>query len=95
MRTSSTSAPIARGYIEAFFNNLDYGVVDGLVEAYGIRAEVTFAGVVVLGYVLGSCPWGYWLVRIFRGEDIRKVGSGGDRRVERLPRLRPDARASR
>jgi Fe-Mn family superoxide dismutase len=26
------------GYIEAFFNNLDYGVVDGLVEAYGIRA---------------------------------------------------------
>ncbi len=25
-------------YIEAFFNNLDYGVVDGLVEAYGIRA---------------------------------------------------------
>jgi glycerol-3-phosphate acyltransferase PlsY len=37
---------------------------------------VTFGGVVVLGYVLGSCPWGYWLVRIFRGEDIRKVGSG-------------------
>jgi glycerol-3-phosphate acyltransferase PlsY len=31
----------------------------------------------VLGYLLGSCPWGYWLVRIFRGEDIRKVGSGG------------------
>jgi superoxide dismutase, Fe-Mn family len=26
------------GYIEAFFNNLDYGVVDGLVKAYGIRA---------------------------------------------------------
>ena len=24
-------------YIDAFFNNLDYGVVDGLVEAYGIR----------------------------------------------------------
>jgi len=38
---------------------------------------VTFAGLVLLGYVLGSCPWGYWLVRIFRGEDIRKVGSGG------------------
>ena len=30
----------------------------------------------MLGYVLGSCTWGYWLVRIFRGEDIRKVGSG-------------------
>jgi Fe-Mn family superoxide dismutase len=24
-------------YIDAFFNNLDYGVVDALVEAYGIR----------------------------------------------------------
>jgi glycerol-3-phosphate acyltransferase PlsY len=37
---------------------------------------VTFAAAVVLGYLLGSCPWGYWLVRLFRGEDIRKVGSG-------------------
>jgi Fe-Mn family superoxide dismutase len=25
-------------YIEAFFDNLDYGVVNGLVDAYGIRA---------------------------------------------------------
>ena len=25
-------------YIEAFFHNLDYGVVNGLVETYGIRA---------------------------------------------------------
>src|SRR6266436_2167689 len=31
---------------------------------------------VIGGYVLGSMPWGLWLVRIFRGEDIRKVGSG-------------------
>ena len=37
---------------------------------------MTFAGVVVLGYLLGSCPWGYWLVRLIRHEDIRKVGSG-------------------
>jgi glycerol-3-phosphate acyltransferase PlsY len=36
---------------------------------------VTFAGIVVLGYLLGSCPWGYWLVKLFRGEDIRTVGS--------------------
>ncbi len=28
------------------------------------------------GYVAGSMPWGYWLVRIFRGEDIRSRGSG-------------------
>jgi len=31
---------------------------------------------VVAGYVAGSMPWGYWLVRIFRGEDIRTQGSG-------------------
>jgi glycerol-3-phosphate acyltransferase PlsY len=37
---------------------------------------VTFAAVVVLGYLLGSCPWGYWLVRLIKHEDIRKVGSG-------------------
>jgi|SRR5579884_438284 len=35
-----------------------------------------FAAVVVFGYLLGSCPWGYWLVRLVRGEDIRKSGSG-------------------
>jgi glycerol-3-phosphate acyltransferase PlsY len=38
---------------------------------------VTFGAVVVLGYLLGSCPWGYWLVRVFRGEDVRRQGSGG------------------
>lgn len=37
---------------------------------------MAFAGVVVLGYLLGSCPWGYWLVRVVRHEDIRAVGSG-------------------
>jgi glycerol-3-phosphate acyltransferase PlsY len=37
---------------------------------------MTFAALVVLGYLLGSCPWGYWLVRVVRHEDIRKVGSG-------------------
>ena len=35
-----------------------------------------FAEIVIGGYLLGSCPWGYWLVRIFRREDVRKVGSG-------------------
>jgi len=29
-----------------------------------------------LGYVLGSIPFGYLLVRIFRGEDVRSSGSG-------------------
>ena len=31
---------------------------------------------VVAGYVMGSMPWGLWLVRMFRGEDIRTQGSG-------------------
>ncbi|HEY4413316.1 MAG TPA: glycerol-3-phosphate 1-O-acyltransferase PlsY [Gaiellaceae bacterium] len=33
-------------------------------------------GLAVAGYVVGSMPWGYWLVRIFRGTDIRTQGSG-------------------
>lgn len=37
---------------------------------------MTFAAIVVCGYLLGSCPWGVWLVRLFRHEDVRKVGSG-------------------
>ena len=37
---------------------------------------MTFAAIVVFGYLLGSCPWGYWLVRIFRHEDVRGQGSG-------------------
>jgi acyl phosphate:glycerol-3-phosphate acyltransferase len=37
---------------------------------------VTFALIVVGGYLLGSCPWGYWLPLAFRGEDVRRHGSG-------------------
>ena len=36
----------------------------------------TAALVVLGGYLLGSMPFGYWLVRLVRGEDVRKVGSG-------------------
>jgi acyl phosphate:glycerol-3-phosphate acyltransferase len=32
-----------------------------------------FVGV---GYVLGSMPWGYWLVLLVKHEDIRRHGSG-------------------
>ena len=38
---------------------------------------MTFAAIVLAGYLLGSCPWGYWLVGLFRGEDVRRQGSGG------------------
>jgi acyl phosphate:glycerol-3-phosphate acyltransferase len=32
--------------------------------------------VVLGGYLLGSMPFGYWVVLLLKGEDIRKVGSG-------------------
>ena len=34
------------------------------------------AGLVALGYLLGSLPWGLWLPRLLVGVDVRKVGSG-------------------
>jgi glycerol-3-phosphate acyltransferase PlsY len=37
---------------------------------------VTAALVVLGGYLLGSMPFGYWVVRLFRGEDVRRAGSG-------------------
>src|ERR671923_1463324 len=37
---------------------------------------MTAALAVLGGYLLGSLPFGYWLVRILRGEDIRARGSG-------------------
>jgi len=32
--------------------------------------------IVLGGYLLGSAPFGYWVVRVFRGEDVRTKGSG-------------------
>jgi glycerol-3-phosphate acyltransferase PlsY len=37
---------------------------------------LTEAAAVLGGYLLGSLPFGYWLVRLFRGDDIRTRGSG-------------------
>lgn len=31
---------------------------------------------VVVGYLLGSMPWGYWLPRLVSGRDVRGAGSG-------------------
>jgi glycerol-3-phosphate acyltransferase PlsY len=31
---------------------------------------------IVAGYLLGSMPWGYWLVRLVKHDDIRRHGSG-------------------
>jgi acyl phosphate:glycerol-3-phosphate acyltransferase len=31
---------------------------------------------VLVGYLLGSIPWGFWLPKLVKGVDIRTVGSG-------------------
>jgi glycerol-3-phosphate acyltransferase PlsY len=45
--------------------------------------------IVAVSYLLGSIPFGYLLVRIFRGEDVRKSGSGniGATNVSRKSRV--------
>ena len=37
---------------------------------------MTTALLILAGYVLGSMPWGYWLVRLVKLDDIRRHGSG-------------------
>jgi glycerol-3-phosphate acyltransferase PlsY len=39
-------------------------------------AELTFSGLLLLAYLLGSIPWGLILSRIFARDDIRQKGSG-------------------
>ncbi|HUO13456.1 MAG TPA: glycerol-3-phosphate 1-O-acyltransferase PlsY [Verrucomicrobiae bacterium] len=36
----------------------------------------TFLSIAAVGYLLGSIPFGYLLVRFVRGEDVRRSGSG-------------------
>jgi glycerol-3-phosphate acyltransferase PlsY len=36
----------------------------------------TYIIVAAIAYLLGSIPFGYILVRVFRGEDVRQIGSG-------------------
>src|SRR5881628_2286142 len=37
---------------------------------------MTIAIFAIAGYLAGSMPFGYWLVRLAKGVDIRTVGSG-------------------
>jgi glycerol-3-phosphate acyltransferase PlsY len=37
---------------------------------------VSWAILILAGYLAGSMPFGYWVVRLFKHEDIRNVGSG-------------------
>ena len=42
----------------------------------GQAAELQYAAVVVLAYLLGSLSWGYMLLRWRMGMDVRDFGSG-------------------
>jgi len=44
------------------------------VPAYSNLLILLFA--TILAYLIGGMPFGYWLVRLTTGQDIRKVGSG-------------------
>src|SRR5436190_22708871 len=37
---------------------------------------MTVATFAIAGYIAGSMPFGYWLVRLTKGVDIRTLGSG-------------------
>ena len=68
-------------YIDAFFANLDWSVVNGWIDdATSSRPPegpvLENALIVAGGYLIGSIPFGVVLVRVFRGEDIRRQGSG-------------------
>jgi acyl phosphate:glycerol-3-phosphate acyltransferase len=41
-----------------------------------MTAHTNLIAVAVAGYLMGSIPFGYILVRAFRGRDIRQIGSG-------------------
>lgn len=38
--------------------------------------EIGYALAIAGGYLAGSLPFGYWIVRIWKGVDVRTVGSG-------------------
>jgi glycerol-3-phosphate acyltransferase PlsY len=46
------------------------------MPASDLSSVVTFCGLLLLAYLLGSIPWGLILSRIFAREDIRLKGSG-------------------
>ena len=50
--------------------------VNGSVFAAPVRCGMTDALAILGGYLLGSLPFGYWVPRLVRGEDIRTKGSG-------------------
>ena len=42
---------------------------------FALIAAVHLSAWLLIGYLLGACPWGLWLGRWFKGVDVRTVGS--------------------
>jgi acyl phosphate:glycerol-3-phosphate acyltransferase len=49
---------------------------DPSLRKIGLFRMTILLAIIIVGYLLGSIPFGYLLVRIFRGEDVRQSGSG-------------------
>ena len=41
-----------------------------------MSAPLALVACVAIGYLCGSLPWGLWLGRVFKGVDVRTLGSG-------------------
>ena len=63
-------------YIEAFFDNLDWGVVNDWVGRTGSRRDRVAPRASSCGYLAGSVPSGTGSSACFKHEDIRTRGSG-------------------
>ena len=82
-------------YIEAFFAQPRLGRRQRLGRAVRHPGALTLAILIAAGYLAGSIPTGYWLVRVFKGVDIRTARQRQHRRDERLAGLRALVRAAR
>jgi len=45
-------------------------------SATPLGVAIGVLGPLVLGYLCGALPWGLWIGRLFRGVDVRTLGSG-------------------
>ena len=85
-------------YIDAFFDNLDWGVVNDWVAAVPDPAELrplTTVVFVVAGYLAGQLPFGYWLVRLAKRRGHPHGRQRQHRRDQRLADVRARSSACR
>jgi glycerol-3-phosphate acyltransferase PlsY len=66
--------------MSVFDSDVAYKITDMADNIYGLHHNLEFICLVIglggLAYLVGSIPTGWLIVKAFRGEDIRKIGSG-------------------